>query len=82
MHLRRSGGRARFAGARGVCIPQPADGGDSNGDDFRRTTFGVTGSDGGRSRSVTQTTLVANPSGGLGPRIIGFTPVTQTITAT
>lgn len=65
-----------------VCSPQPAgSSGDSNGDDFRRTTFGVAWSEGASSRSVTQTTLVANPSGGLGPRIIGFTPVTQTITA-
>jgi prepilin-type N-terminal cleavage/methylation domain-containing protein len=69
-----------------VCLPQPiAPAGDSNGDDFRRTTFQVSwpgGGGGGTVRSVTQTTLVGNPSGGLGPRIVSFTPVTQTITTT
>ena len=75
--------------ADGLASPAPADvclpaadgiGGDSNGDDFRRTTFRVSWRDGGRPRSATYTMLVANPSGGLGPRIVGFTPVTQTIT--
>jgi type II secretory pathway pseudopilin PulG len=68
----------------GVCLPQPAGSpGDSNGDDFRRTTFSVAWLKAGASGSpatVTQTMLEANPSGGLGPRIVSFTPVTQTIT--
>lgn len=67
-----------------VCTPQPTGStGDANGDDFRRTTFDIawTETAGGASRSVTQTTLVGNPSGGLGPRIVSFDPVTQTITA-
>ena len=66
----------------GVCTPQPiAASGDPNGDDFRRTTFTVTWDGSAADRSLTQTTLVVNPSGGLGPRIVGFTPVGQTITA-
>lgn len=64
-----------------ACLPQPAGTtGDSNGDDFRRTTFQVTWPEEETVRSVTQTTLVGNPSGGLGPRILSFTPVAQTIT--
>ena len=65
-----------------VCTPQPAGAtGDSNGDDFRRTTFRITWREaGGAERFVNQTTLVVNPSGGLGPRIVGVAPVTQTIT--
>jgi len=65
-----------------VCTPQPSGTtGDPNGDDFRRTTFDVAwqGKDG--AKSVTQTTLVVNPSGGLGPRVSGVSPVAQTITA-
>jgi prepilin-type N-terminal cleavage/methylation domain-containing protein len=67
----------------GVCTPQPAGvTGDSNGEDFRRTTFQVAWREtGGVQRSVTQTTLVVNPSGGLGPRIVSFNPITQTITS-
>ena len=68
----------------GVCLPQPtASGADSNGDDFRRTTFRVTWAKAGVSgtTSVAQTTLVGNPAGGIGPRIVSFTPVAQTITA-
>ncbi len=65
----------------GVCLPQPAGAlGDANGDDFRRTTFSISWAGGGVSRPVSQTTLVVNPSGGLGPRIVGATPVAQTIT--
>lgn len=66
----------------GVCTPQPAGTtGDSNGEDFRRTTFQIDWREaGGIQRSVAQTTLVVNPSGGLGPRIVSFTPVAQTIT--
>jgi prepilin-type N-terminal cleavage/methylation domain-containing protein len=65
----------------GVCTPQPAGvSGDSNGEDFRRTTFRVAWRETGNAqRAVTQTTLIVNPSGGLGPRITGFTPVAQTV---
>lgn len=69
----------------GVCLPQPAgSGADDNGDDFRRTTFRIAWSKAGVSgtTSVVQTTLVGNPAGGLGPRIVSFTPVAQTITDT
>ena len=56
--------------------------GDLNGEDFRRTTFQMTWNEpGGRQRSIEQTTLVVNPTGGLGPRIVSFTPVSQTITS-
>lgn len=68
----------------GVCLPQPTAGGaDSNGDDFRRTTFRIEWAKAGVSEttSVAQTTLVGNPAGGIGPRIASFTPVAQTITA-
>lgn len=66
----------------GVCTPQPVGStGDGNGEDFRRTTFRVSWVErGGAQRSATQSTLVVNPSGGLGPRIVSFTPITQTIT--
>ncbi|MDX6704621.1 MAG: hypothetical protein QOI48_467 [Solirubrobacteraceae bacterium] len=67
----------------GVCTPQPTgQTGDSNGDDFRRTIIRVDWPEaGGTQRSVTQTTLVVNPSGGLGPRITSFTVAQPTITA-
>jgi hypothetical protein len=67
----------------GVCTPQPAGViGDSNGEDFRRTAFTVAWREaGGPPRSVRQTTLVVNPSGGLGPRIVSFNPITTTITS-
>lgn len=65
-----------------VCTPQPAGaGGDANGDDFRRTTFQIAWEGANGARPIRQTTLVVNPSGGLGPRISGVTPVTQTITS-
>lgn len=65
-----------------VCTPQPAGAtGDSNGEDFRRTSFTVSWTQrGGQPGSVTQTTLVVNPSGGLGPRIKDYSPITQVIT--
>jgi hypothetical protein len=66
----------------GVCTPQPAGTtGDTNGDDFRRATFRLAWSGTGGPHSTTQTTLIVNPSGGLGPRIASMAPVTQTITA-
>ncbi|MGH2899666.1 MAG: type IV pilus modification PilV family protein, partial [Solirubrobacteraceae bacterium] len=57
-----------------------AAGADANGDDFRRTTFTVSWRDAGSSvtKSASQSTLIVNPSGGLGPRITCFTPVSQT----
>jgi len=66
-----------------VCTPAPTGAtGDPNGEDFRRTTFTITWSEpGGAPRTFTQSTLVVNPTGGLGPRIVSFTPVTQTITS-
>ena len=66
-----------------VCTPAPSGAtGDPNGEDFRRTTFDITWNEpGGRPRTFSQTTLVVNPTGGLGPRITSFTPVTQSITS-
>jgi hypothetical protein len=54
---------------------------DPDGDDFRRVTFQVSWSDRGRTRSVTQTELIVNPSGGLGPRITKFDPTVAVITS-
>lgn len=67
----------------GLCTPAPTGAiGDANGEDFRRTTFRISWTEsGGGQRALTQATLVMNPTGGLGPRITSFTPVTQTITA-
>jgi type IV pilus assembly protein PilV len=67
-----------------VCTPRPSGvTGDSNGEDFRRTTFRIAWTEAGSAQphSVTQTTLVVNPSGGLGPRITGLDKVTQPIYA-
>jgi len=66
-----------------VCTPvATGTTGDLNGEDFRRTTFQMTWNEpGGRQRTVKQTTLVVNPTGGLGPRIVNFTPISQTITS-
>lgn len=56
--------------------------GDANGEDFRRTTFAIEWNEpGGAQRLMRQTTLVVNPSGGLGPRITSFTPITQSVTS-
>ena len=50
---------------------------DANGDDFRRVTFTLSWrGPRGSSRSLTQPVMVANPSGGLGPRIISFPSLT------
>ncbi len=65
-----------------VCTPQPTGAtGDPNGDDFRRATFRVAWREPAGERSATQTTLVVNPTGGLGPRVLGIAPVAQTITS-
>jgi type II secretory pathway pseudopilin PulG len=64
-----------------ACTPQLAGStGDQNGDDFRRVTFNVAWTSGSQARSLTQTELIVNPSGGLGPRIKTVAPLTQTIT--
>jgi type II secretory pathway pseudopilin PulG len=64
-----------------VCTPALAGStGDQNGDDFRRLTFVISWSVGSQARSLTQTELIVNPAGGLGPRIKTVTPLTQTIT--
>ncbi|MFL5868014.1 MAG: prepilin-type N-terminal cleavage/methylation domain-containing protein, partial [Thermoleophilaceae bacterium] len=47
--------------------------GDSNPDDYRRVTFDVTWTDRNRSGKVSETGLITNPSGGLGPTISSFT---------
>jgi hypothetical protein len=62
-----------------ACNANPA-GSDANGDDFRRATFALSWNDGGKTRSLTQTSLIVNPSGGLGPRITAIGPLTQTVT--
>ncbi len=54
---------------------------DVNGNDFRRVTFQVAWTQGTTTRSVTQTELIVNPTGGLGPRIKTVSPLTQTITS-
>jgi Tfp pilus assembly protein PilV len=41
-------------------------------DDFRRVTLKLTWDKGTGSRTITQTSLINNPSGGLGPRIVKF----------
>lgn len=62
-----------------VCTPQapvPASAGtllaDSNPDDFRRVKVTLTWTVGGGGRTLAQTSLLNNPSGGLGPRITTF----------
>ena len=45
---------------------------DANGDDFRRVTITLTWGPSGRRRTITQSGLIVNPSGGLGPRLITF----------
>ncbi len=65
-----------------VCTPQlTGTVGDPNGDDFRRVTFNIAWTTRNRNRQLTQTALIVNPSGGLGPRIRTISPLTQTITA-
>lgn len=61
-----------------VCTPQPsAPSGDQNGDDFRRVTFTLSWIERGAPRSLTQTALIVNPTGGLGPRITAIDPTQQ-----
>jgi Tfp pilus assembly protein PilV len=48
-------------------------GGDQNPDDYRRATFAISWRDGQVTREVSQTAILTNPAGGLGPRIASFT---------
>jgi hypothetical protein len=52
---------------------------DPNGDDFRRVTFTITWGPSTKPRSVTQSSLIVNPSGGLGPRLTAFATTTTVI---
>lgn len=54
--------------------------GDQNGDDFRRVTFNVSWRENARTRTFTQTALVVNPAGGLGPRIVPPLPTLADVT--
>lgn len=61
--------------------------GDTNPDDYRRVTFDVTWKDRNRPHIVSQSALITNPSGGLGPTISSFTqsgsnPVTSSAQTT
>jgi prepilin-type N-terminal cleavage/methylation domain-containing protein len=53
-----------------------------NPDDFRRVTLRLTWTDRQRSHAVTQSALIVNPSGGLGPRITSFPAPAAQITST
>jgi type II secretory pathway pseudopilin PulG len=60
--------------------PAPVAGAPSeiNPDDFRRVTYTMTWKARGRAGTASQSTLVVNPAGGLGPRITDFTePTTE-----
>ncbi len=57
--------------------------GDTNPDDYRRVTFVVNWKSRGNPGQVSQSALITNPSGGLGPRITSFTgPATLTVEGT
>lgn len=51
-----------------------------NPDDFRRVTYTLTWNVRSRGGTLSQSTLVVNPAGGLGPRITTFTEPTTQIT--
>jgi type II secretory pathway pseudopilin PulG len=54
---------------------------DINGDDFRRVTYVLSWTARGQKGSATQTALIVNPAGGLGPAIAKFSePDTQFVT--
>jgi prepilin-type N-terminal cleavage/methylation domain-containing protein len=55
--------------APGYCSGQTAGTADANADDFRRMDVTLTWSTGGRSYSLRDTTLIINPSGGIGPTV-------------
>ena len=54
------------------CAPPPGTSTESNPDDYRRVTAVVSWSSRGKPGEVSQTAVVSNPSGGLGPRILSF----------
>jgi type II secretory pathway pseudopilin PulG len=49
-----------------------------NPDDFRRVSFDIAWTRNGRTSHLTQTALIVNPAGGLGPRIISLTDPSAT----
>jgi type II secretory pathway pseudopilin PulG len=53
---------------------------DVNPDDFRRITYSLTWNARSRSGKMTQSALIVNPAGGLGPRITRFDEPTTQIT--
>jgi Tfp pilus assembly protein PilV len=53
--------------------------GDENPDDYRRVTFTASWREGASTRNVSQTAILTNPSGGLGPTISSFTGSTSTL---
>jgi prepilin-type N-terminal cleavage/methylation domain-containing protein len=55
--------------APGYCSGQTTGTSDPNPDDFRRMDVTLTWSTGGRSYSLRDTTLIINPSGGIGPTV-------------
>jgi type II secretory pathway pseudopilin PulG len=61
----------------GACTPAPAPiagtAAEVNPDDFRRVAFDISWTRDGHTSHLTQTALVVNPAGGLGPRIISLT---------
>jgi prepilin-type N-terminal cleavage/methylation domain-containing protein len=52
-----------------------------NPDDFRKVTFTMSWTARGRAGQTTQSALIVNPNGGLGPRITKFDPPPNQITA-
>lgn len=54
---------------------------ESNPDDFRRVTVTLTWQRNGATKTLRQTALIANPSGGLGPRILTFNQPTNQFVA-
>lgn len=54
---------------------------ESNPDDFRRVTITLSWQRNGATKTMRQTALIANPSGGLGPRITTFAQPTTQFTA-
>jgi type II secretory pathway pseudopilin PulG len=65
-----------------ACTPAPAPiagtATDVNPDDFRRVSFDIAWTRDGRTSHLTQTALIVNPAGGLGPRIISLTDPSET----
>lgn len=60
-----------FCAATAIDSSRPAD---PNPDDYRRVTFELAWTSRGRPASGSQTGVIVNPSGGLGPRITSFDP--------